>query len=323
MKNIAIIGAGLSGVSCARSLRGTHKVTIFDKSRGVAGRMSTRYVEAFEFDHGAQYFTARDPKFRTLILEAVSRGEVAPWVGRTLYLKGGTYVPDTGGARFVGVPRMNSFVKHFAAGLGVQLGVRITGLTPKGEHWVLSDEKGIEHGPFDEVVFAIPAPQALALLPDDFAHMSQVRAAKMDVCFALMLGFDKKLAIKWASLRLDHPIVNWMAVNSSKPGRGHGEALVIHTAPDWSNLHASRDREWVERSILDAASDILGFDVKDNSQTGLHRWLYASSASSPNKTHFRDSETGLSVCGDWCLGGRVENAFLSGTAVAEEILSAY
>ena len=43
LKNIAIIGAGISGLIAARNLIQKHNVTIFDKSRGVGGRMSTRY----------------------------------------------------------------------------------------------------------------------------------------------------------------------------------------------------------------------------------------------------------------------------------------
>lgn len=322
MKNIAIIGAGLAGVSCARALKDTHNITIFEKSRGVSGRMSTRYAGDYEFDHGAQYFTARDPNFRELILEAVGRGEIAPWLGRALYKKGHLFEPDTGSARFVGVPRMNSFVKYLATGLDTRLGVRITSLNLKGGKWLLSDENSFEHGPYDEVILAVPAPQALALLPRDFPHLSEVSAAKMDVCFALMLGFDHKLKLDWTSLRLDHPLISWMAVNSSKPDRGDNETLVIHTEAGWSNAHADDDRQWIEQNILDAASDVVGFDVRDNRHSGLHRWLYASSATSPNRTHLRDGDTGLSVCGDWCLGGRVENAYLSGTAAAESILSA-
>ena len=53
---VAIIGAGLSGVSIARLIKKKFDIVMFEKSRGVSGRMSTRNMLSFNFDHGAQYF---------------------------------------------------------------------------------------------------------------------------------------------------------------------------------------------------------------------------------------------------------------------------
>ena len=62
-QTIAVIGAGLAGLSCAQALlQAGHTVHVFDKSRGPSGRMSTRRAEddngPWQCDHGAQYFTA-------------------------------------------------------------------------------------------------------------------------------------------------------------------------------------------------------------------------------------------------------------------------
>ena len=61
---IAVVGAGIAGLSCATELQQAGAtVRIFEKSGGAAGRMSTRRGEDWQCDHGAQYFTARDPGF--------------------------------------------------------------------------------------------------------------------------------------------------------------------------------------------------------------------------------------------------------------------
>ncbi|MDO9191527.1 MAG: FAD-dependent oxidoreductase, partial [Undibacterium sp.] len=53
---IAIVGAGISGLTAARQLQSQgHTVTVYEKSAGVSGRMSTRLTEFGGFDHGAQY----------------------------------------------------------------------------------------------------------------------------------------------------------------------------------------------------------------------------------------------------------------------------
>jgi predicted NAD/FAD-dependent oxidoreductase len=55
-KNIAIVGAGMAAITCARTLvQAGHRVTVFEKSRGVGGRMSARNSPYGTFDHGAQY----------------------------------------------------------------------------------------------------------------------------------------------------------------------------------------------------------------------------------------------------------------------------
>ncbi len=59
----------MAGLACAQALvRSGAEVALFDKSRGVGGRMASRRVMTalgeVSFDHGAQYMTARDPGFR-------------------------------------------------------------------------------------------------------------------------------------------------------------------------------------------------------------------------------------------------------------------
>ena len=69
---IAILGCGIAGLSAARELRRNGvDVKLFDKSRGVGGRMSTRYAGVWEFDHGAQFFTAQNADFKSEIDAAV------------------------------------------------------------------------------------------------------------------------------------------------------------------------------------------------------------------------------------------------------------
>lgn len=322
MKTIAVIGAGLSGLSCARRLKSYVNIRIFDKSRGTAGRMSTRYAGEFEFDHGAQYFTAHDSGFRADVIEAIAAGHVAPWQGRAVYKKAAGLEPDTGADRFTAAPRMNSWAKALAADFDVTLGTRMTRLTRQGQSWTLLSEEGQAYGGFDGVVLAIPAPQAAALLPPDASILSAAAQTKMDACFALMLGFDDLPDLGWDSLRVADSPCAWIAVNSRKPGRGAPPALVVHSAAEWSNTHADHDREAVSASLLQAASAAAGYDLSTAKYKALHRWLYASVSASPHEACLYDKALNLAVCGDWCLGGRVENAYLSGQAAAQRILSA-
>jgi len=322
MKTIAIIGAGVSGLSCARRLNGAVNVHVFDKSRGVAGRMSTRYTDEFEFDHGAQYFTARHPDFRAEIITAIENGHAAPWIGRAFYKKALGIEPDIGADRFTAVPRMNSWAKALAAGLNVNLSTRISAINKEGRLWTLSSEDGHEFRGYHGIVLAIPAPQAEALLSPSFSKIKAVKQTQMDACFALMLGFDDLPDLGWDSLRVENGPCAWIAMNSHKPERAKLPAIMVHSAADWSNAHANDDRDDIAKVLLKAASEATDYDLSVAKYTALHRWLYASVSTAPNEGCLYDKALNLAVCGDWCLGGRVENAFLSGRAAAKAILDA-
>ncbi len=126
---VAIIGAGIAGLSCATQLaRHGCAVSVFDKSRGPAGRMSTRRGEGWQCDHGAQYFTARSAEFRAEVARWQAAGAAAPWPARLAVLgDSGARAPDAALQRFVGTPRMTAPARLLAAGLPLALQTTITG----------------------------------------------------------------------------------------------------------------------------------------------------------------------------------------------------
>ncbi|MGH8831163.1 MAG: FAD-dependent oxidoreductase, partial [Polaromonas sp.] len=74
-RHVAVVGAGIAGIACARTLaQAGHRVTVFEKNRGAGGRMATRDSEFGGFDHGVQYFTVRDARFEKAL--ATTRGPV-------------------------------------------------------------------------------------------------------------------------------------------------------------------------------------------------------------------------------------------------------
>ena len=312
---IAILGCGVAGLSAARDLRSRGiDAVLFDKSRGVGGRMSTRYAGAWEFDHGAQYFTAQDAGFQAEIDAAVDAGVVAPWNAKALYLKTGSLSADTGRARYVGVPRMNSLAKYWADGLDVNLGQRVASVTKAGT-WTLNFVDGSSESGFDGVISTLPPAQAEKVLPDTFPKRAAVDAAEMHVCFCLMIGLSAPVNPGWDSLRVKDLPIDWIAINNAKPGRSQDVGtIVVHSEAAWSDSNVDADRAWVQDVMLTSASALLGLPLDKAPHLTLHRWLYASSKTSPDVPCLNGD--GLVVAGDWCLGGRVQGAWLSGRAAA-------
>jgi predicted NAD/FAD-dependent oxidoreductase len=323
---VGIIGAGVAGLCAAYNLKQNgHDVSLFDKSRGVGGRLSTRYAGAFEYDHGAQYFTVIDPQFASIVQDAVAQGAVARWSGRALYLKTGLLTTDTGAERWVGAPRMNSFAKFLASDLDVVLHCRVQSLKRENDgSWTLIFEDG-ENGPiqdrggFEAIICTAPSEQAKLILPETFSGHAEINQTKMDACFALMIGLETPFDIGWDTLRVNNLPVSWLSVNSSKPKRGEAATLVVHASPEWSNQNVDTDRDTITNLMLDVTAALTRLDVSNASHISLHRWLYASVSKSPNKPCLVDTSQNLIAAGDWCLGGRVEGAALSGLAAAEAI----
>jgi predicted NAD/FAD-dependent oxidoreductase len=318
---IAILGCGVAGLSAAHDLRARGiGVKLFDKSRGVGGRMSTRYAGDWEFDHGAQFFTVQDPEFKAAIDEAVSAGVVAPWPAKALYMNDGQVSEDTGRARYVGQPRMNALPKYWASGLDIELGRRVNAITRNDRggvagDWTLVFEDGSETGGFNSIISTLPPAQLQPLLPANFQYRHAVTAAKMHACFALMVGLDNPIDPGWDTLRVKNLPINWIAINHAKPGRARDVGtLVIHAEADWSDKYAEADRDWVQEVMLDTASALIGVPLAGAPHVTLHRWLYASSKTSPGVPCLVGD--GFVAAGDWCLGGRVQGAWLSGRAAA-------
>ncbi|MCA9542044.1 MAG: NAD(P)-binding protein, partial [Myxococcales bacterium] len=110
---IAVIGAGIAGLAAAEALRDAGRsVEVFDKARGPGGRMATRRDESDAFDHGAQYFTAREPAFAAQVEAWTQAGVVAEWTGRFGRLAGRFIAEKPARPRYVGTPRMSALTRH-------------------------------------------------------------------------------------------------------------------------------------------------------------------------------------------------------------------
>ena len=161
--SIATIGAGIAGLCCATQLKPNgYKTHLFEKSRGPGGRMSTRNGDHWSADHGAQYFTARDPLFVEELNTWIQRGVAATWHPRLKVYEDRQWRESASPQnRYVGVPAMNSFGKKLAKNLYVTYGQTIDQIARNDGKWILhSIEEGSINEQFDWLILAIPAPQA-------------------------------------------------------------------------------------------------------------------------------------------------------------------
>lgn len=317
---IGIVGAGIAGLACAGVLtdRG-HDVALFDKGRGPGGRMSTRRFQTpageAHFDHGAQYFTARDDRFRAQVRSWMDEGVVAPW-------------PAAGDDAYVGVPAMNSPIRNLARHQAVHWSALVTGLERHGDRWRLLLGSGESHGDsrdVDLVVIAVPAEQAAALLADAAPDMA-VRAGAVisEPCWTVMAAFSRPVPVTADCRRADQAggadeaVVGWAARNSAKPGRSGPESWVVQATPNWSRAHIDADRDEVTTTLAAALSAVLDVRLPRSIGTAAHLWRFARCAQGGPGVVF-DDDRRLGLCGDWLIGPRVESAWLSGRDLGDRI----
>ncbi len=312
---IAIIGAGIAGMTCAQRLKASGlKPVLFDKSRGIGGRLSTRRTsEGLSFDHGAPYFTAQSPLFLDAVARSEREGSLRRW--SPALSERPHPVPW-----YVGAPGMNACLKGAADGLDVRLGVNVSGIRREGATWRLVDDGPGQGAFYDYVVVTAPAPQTARLVGASHRLSEAVSRVEMTPCWTLMMAVSGPGSAEPDVYDDLHPDISLLVRNSSKPGReASPETWVAYASREWSLRHLEAEREEVLEKLLPVCLAILGQSFSGVCHAAAHRWRYAE-VIAPAGVPFLEDETGtLLVAGDWCLGPRVECAFESGHAGAERI----
>ncbi|MEO9635557.1 MAG: NAD(P)-binding protein [Parasphingorhabdus sp.] len=310
--NIAILGAGLSGLACADLLVAAgHQVSLLDKARGPGGRMSTRRIDTaigqVSFDHGAQHFTARDPAFQKIVKQWQDAGAVAPW-------------PAAGPDAWVGVPAMNAPIKASATDHDVTWSTRIDALVKQQNGWQLRSHGHLIEMLFDAVILAVPAEQAAVLLAPVEENFQAMAAKTVSApCWTLMLAFADPIETDIKTIS-DDAIIGWAARNTDKPGRTGPDSWVVQASPDWSRVHLEDSQDMVITALSARFATLLDVALPEPLVASAHRWRYARSGSADQGSLYNE-QLKIGVCGDWLIGPRIECAWLSGTALARKMLA--
>ena len=213
---------------------------------------------------------------------------------------------------------MNALAKHLAKNVNIVANTHVQQLQPC-QGWLLEDTHGKTLGTFDWVISTAPAAQSAQLLPKEFAHFNALNTSTMLACFSLMLGFNEPLPLEFDSALVKGSDISWISVNSSKPKRPPGFTLLVHSTNCWAEQHFDQDRAKTQAHLCAITSDLIGHDVSQASHIGLHGWRYANCPKQPKCEPLVDSNLKLAACGDWCIQGRVEAAFISAKRTAEVI----
>jgi renalase len=304
---IAVIGAGPAGLACARALDGAgHAVTVFEKSRGPGGRMSSRRAGELRFDHGCPM---------------LEEGAAA-----SSFREAGTEVERFADG-VVCAPAMNAGAKALAEGIALRSQVEIERVAgaPGGLELFAGGESA---GVFERVAITAPAAQAANLLADVAPALAD-RASKatFSPCWAVMAAWEEELLPGDVDLIRDpfpEAELAWAVRESAKPGREPGERWTLQAGPRWSEEHLEDEPIEVERHLLGALGVALqaGGALPPPDFLATHRWRYSRVTAALEEPFLLDELVGIGATGDWCGGGGgVDRALAGGEALADGIIS--
>ncbi|MEO1576526.1 MAG: FAD-dependent oxidoreductase, partial [Pseudomonadota bacterium] len=326
---VAVIGAGAAGAAAARTLADHgHAAEVFEKSRGAGGRMATRRVDNGTFDHGAQYFSARDTGFGRRVSAWVHDGLVAPWPARLVKVASdGTLAPAAPAQRYAFVPGMNALAQHLLGDVPLRTETTVSGIERVEDGWVVATDKG-DVGPFDAVVLTPPAPQTAALLKNSALDVpGPLAAVEMLPCHAAMLtmALDAEAAGFDAAF-VDDEDIAWLACDTAKPGRRSASGLqhwVVHATEAFSRRHLEATKPDIAEQLVACLARRFPEWPAPEAAYG-HRWRYArvAEAAAPAPPVAWRVTRGVWVAGDACAGtSRVESAWLSGVSAAARVIA--
>lgn len=340
--DVAVIGAGVSGLAAARNLNKLGlDVTVVEKSRGLGGRAATRRISLPDglevpVDHGAQFFTARDPRFQDEVSRWQESGICFPWSEGFMTWKDGVLLepdPKWNEIRYACRGGMNLIGKRLGEGLEVVREFQVASVSIQKGIWRLHSDPVHSLSPIlaKALFVSAPIPQAVKLVGSWLSTEQHDFAGKVDYgpSIAVIALYPEKMVIPvWKGIQvrdLSSPI-SWMAWDSSKRSEGTpGDVAVIHATSSHSQgwLDASREElQLAGEELLREAANIGGEWMKKPTELLVHRWRYALPVgpTAPGGFLRAPCSEPLYLIGDGLNGGRVEGAWLSGIFASEDFL---
>jgi renalase len=312
--DIVVIGAGISGSSCAFTLSQVgHNVTVVEKGRGVGGRMATRRMEGARIDHGAQFFTTRDQRVRELNQTWLKEEQVVPWYDQ---VPGRTDLPTD--MRYRGRIGITGPAKSLTRNCNLALNFFAERIV-REKKWKIYERDGDGRMiQADHLVITIPSVQMLELfdrssLDLGIEAMNGLRKIRHTRCLALLGILDRSSQLLYPGA-VTHPAENidWLSDNQTK-GISDRPAITLHASAEFSDRNWEVPTEEWGPDLISSAQEVLGAEVISFVS---HRWGFAKPLQTFGATHYHQSEIGLTLAGDGFGGERVERAAISGLDAA-------
>lgn len=317
---VAVIGAGLAGLSCARVLRRAgFYVELYEADRVVGGRMGTARLGVVPFDHGAQYVSGRSDRFRAYLDELVTAGYAAQWQPRISGQESGALTNW-----YVGTPGMSAMVRPLAESVQIHTNRRVHTLQRNDKAWQIWFDDQSVIGPFSAVAVAVPAPEAALIMGRDAPEFAeQLNQVRFSPIWALMIRLQDHVLPDYDAYSDMSQIIRRVGRNNVKPGRSsRGEHIVVHASPAWTRETEDAEPELVAEELWAEVCHVLDLPPVTPQQMAAHLWRHGLVEKALGETYLFSSEYMVGAAGDWCRGRLAEQAFDSGANLGRAMVDA-
>ena len=322
MGKVAIIGGGISGIMLGYRLKQKgFGSTIFEKSRGVGGRMATKRWKEKSYDHGCQYFITTKPETISLIHELETENVVETWSRGFSNLTGSQQGDQQ--KRWISRKGMTAVAKHLSKNLDIKKQTLIKRINYDNDEWSLQNDDQHYSG-FNALAFTCPVPQTLSIINDSKISLNcdiaqQLGDINYQPCIAILIDLRGPSNLpKSGGLWLEGEPFIWVADNNLKGlNNCESSSLVVHCGPQFSsdNIDKSTDEIWKLIS-----SKLIRYEFGEICDHKIHRWRYSFPATRhPDKSVLLDEPGLLGFAGDAFGESKVQGAILSGTNLAEDL----
>lgn len=309
----AIIGAGMAGITAARALIAAGQtVQVFEKSRGSGGRLASKRSEMGRVNLGAQSFNAED----ALFIEELQQWQQAGWVEQANLEQ--SLWPEQ--SHWKGIPYSSALTRNLLGNIETQFACEIRALSYINNGWLLHDQHAKVHGPFQQLIVAIPAPQAAVLLLDCVPELAaQAASVEMQPAWMVALGFKEPISLPNKLQQLENSSIVEIIL-TEKSAEHPMQTIMLRASLEWSRQHIEAEFEQAITALTQAFTDLLQTPLPAADSAFAHRWRYATGALPTTTALLSDPKRSLYIAGDWCGKGDVESAWQSGLQAAKQLL---
>lgn len=291
---IAIIGAGFSGCNLYDNLKLQFEdITIFEKSRGVGGRLSTKYIDDKFIDHGTPFLIPITEDLKSFCSDLVKN--------KVIKNRYDEFLPING---------MNKICKFLINEENLKTNTKIIEAKFIDNKWNLVDENNNNYTGFDKLFLTIPATQILEMNIDLEENIkNELEKINYDSVFSLILYSNANLKLN-ENLVYENSCVENIINNSKKYLYKDFSSYVIHSSKKFANEVNTKTKEEILEIFLNS------FDEKTKEHLKTfnlipHLWKFAFVKNSLDMSYYLNESKTLGICGDYFNFSNVEASLTS------------
>ena len=323
MKNICVIGTGISGATISNLLSRKYKVDVFDKAKGVGGRSAfRRYLSNVGFDHGLQYISPKTKNFKKFLNNLIRKKIVKKWVGPHIFYNE-KVLENKNHIKLIGTKGNNSISKHLLRNINCHFGFELYKVQKVKKNWKLTFLNG-EVKYYEGLIITAPFPQVKKLTKKFLFNFFKNKKIKMNTNLTVMVVL-KKTKNEISSYFFDDKILGWAAKeNSKKRFKYKYDLWTLQSTYAWANRNFSKYKKQKLKFInlfIKQFQKLTKSKIKKVYFSNIHGWKYSSNSKPLNVKSYWNKSLKIGICGDWFNGPRYENGWISAKDLYKKITS--